>query len=115
MSDEPRPAPAFDGRSRDWPGRDACLLMLGGTWDSGAATRRLVYAVVAAVVVMPIVAAGQRTRDDLAAAVRRILNLDEDLSVLFARREDPGLSWTAAGAGRMGRTPTVFEAVVKTN
>jgi 3-methyladenine DNA glycosylase/8-oxoguanine DNA glycosylase len=58
---------------------------------------------------------GQRTRDDLAAAVRRILNLDEDLSEFYALvANDPGLSWTAAGAGRMLRTPTVFEAVVKT-
>jgi hypothetical protein len=29
--------------------------------------------------------------------------------------DDPDLSWTASGAGRMLRTPTVFEAEVKTN
>src|SRR5205085_4874882 len=28
--------------------------------------------------------------------------------------EDPELAWAARGAGRMLRTPTVFEAVVKT-
>jgi 3-methyladenine DNA glycosylase/8-oxoguanine DNA glycosylase len=57
----------------------------------------------------------QRTADDLAAAVRRILNLDEDLAEFYALvADDPVLSWSAAGAGRMLRTPTVFEAVVKT-
>jgi hypothetical protein len=58
---------------------------------------------------------GQRTRDDLTAAVRRIVNLDEDLSEFYALvANDLGLSWASEGAGRMLRTPTVFEAVVKT-
>src|SRR6266498_3890476 len=58
---------------------------------------------------------GQRAEDDLTAAVRQILNLDEDLSEFYALVEDdPDLSWAAAGAGRMLRTPTVFEAAVKT-
>jgi hypothetical protein len=57
----------------------------------------------------------QRTSRDLTAAVRQILNLDEDLSEFYALvADDPDLSWTAAGAGRMLRTPTVFEAAVKT-
>src|SRR5207237_1095677 len=47
--------------------------------------------------------------------VRRILSLDEDLSEFYAAAaEDPELSWAVSGAGRMLRTPTVFEAVVKT-
>src|SRR5207237_4642130 len=47
--------------------------------------------------------------------VRRILSLDEDLSEFYAAAaEDPELAWAAHGAGRMLRTPTVFEAVVKT-
>jgi len=47
--------------------------------------------------------------------VRTILNLDEDLSGFYALvAEDPDLAWAARGAGRMLRTPTVFEAVVKT-
>jgi len=47
--------------------------------------------------------------------VRRILNLDEDLSQFYALvADDPDPSWAAAGAGRMLRTPTVFEAAVKT-
>jgi N-glycosylase/DNA lyase len=58
---------------------------------------------------------GTRVARDLESAVRRILNLDEDLSEFYALvRNDPALSWAAAGAGRMLRTPTVFEAVVKT-
>jgi N-glycosylase/DNA lyase len=58
---------------------------------------------------------GERAADELKAAVRRILNLDEDLSEFYALvADDPDLSWAVAGAGRMLRTPTVFEAVVKT-
>lgn len=58
---------------------------------------------------------GDRATDDLNGSVRRILNLDEDLSEFYALvANDPGLSWAVAGAGRMLRTPTVFEAVVKT-
>jgi 3-methyladenine DNA glycosylase/8-oxoguanine DNA glycosylase len=52
---------------------------------------------------------------ELESSVRRILNLDEDLSEFYTLvRDDPALSWAATGAGRMLRTPTVFEAVVKT-
>jgi N-glycosylase/DNA lyase len=51
----------------------------------------------------------------LKEAVRRILNLDEDLFEFYALvGNDPELSWSANGAGRMLRTPTVFEAVIKT-
>jgi len=47
--------------------------------------------------------------------VRKILNLGEDLSGFYeAAAGDPELAWATAGAGRMLRTPTVFEAVVKT-
>src|SRR5438034_9258874 len=58
---------------------------------------------------------GTRSSRDLDAAVRRILNLDEDLSEFYVLvQADPDLSWAAGGAGRMLRTPTVFEAVIKT-
>jgi N-glycosylase/DNA lyase len=58
---------------------------------------------------------GQQAARDLTAAVRQILNLDEDLSEFYALvSDDPDLSWAAAGSGRMLRTPTVFEAAVKT-
>ena len=58
---------------------------------------------------------GERGRSALANTVRKILNLDEDLSGFYeAAAGDPELGWATAGAGRMLRTPTVFEAVVKT-
>jgi N-glycosylase/DNA lyase len=47
--------------------------------------------------------------------IRHMLRLDEDLSPFYVlARADPQLAWTAAGAGRMMRSPTVFEDVVKT-
>lgn len=59
--------------------------------------------------------------DDAAAAeavyvaVRRVLALDVDLSGLYERAaEDPDLSWVTGGAGRIGRSPWVFDDVVKT-
>jgi 3-methyladenine DNA glycosylase/8-oxoguanine DNA glycosylase len=53
--------------------------------------------------------------DELTAAVRHMLRLDEDLSAFYARAaEDPQLGWVAEGAGRMLRSPTVFEDLVKT-
>lgn len=58
---------------------------------------------------------GEPAAEDLVRSVRRILNLDEDLSEFYALvADDPDLSWAVTGAGRMLRTPTVFEAVVKT-
>jgi N-glycosylase/DNA lyase len=51
----------------------------------------------------------------LADTARHILRLDEDLSGFYqAAREDPDLAWATSGAGRMLRSPTVFEDVVKT-
>jgi N-glycosylase/DNA lyase len=53
--------------------------------------------------------------DELAAVIRHMLRLDEDLSEFYARAaEDPELAWAAVGAGRMLRSPTVFEDLVKT-
>ena len=47
--------------------------------------------------------------------VRRMLALDQDLSAFYAvAAADPALVWVTAGAGRMLRSPTVFEDVVKT-
>ena len=47
--------------------------------------------------------------------LRRMLNLDEDLSGFYAvAAEDPLLAWVTRGAGRMLRNPTVYEDVVKT-
>lgn len=55
-------------------------------------------------------------RDEVAGAVRRMLRLDEDLSAFYARCEEAGGSWAAVpgGLGRLLRSPTVFEDVVKT-
>jgi 3-methyladenine DNA glycosylase/8-oxoguanine DNA glycosylase len=47
--------------------------------------------------------------------VRSVLRLDQDLSAFYVlATADPDLAWAAAGAGRMLRSPTVFEDVVKT-
>ena len=51
----------------------------------------------------------------LVASVAHVLRLDEDLSGLYAEiADDPDLAWVVTGAGRMLRSPTVFEDVVKT-
>ena len=58
---------------------------------------------------------GARTRSGLRRSVRRVLNLDEDLSPLYeVAKTDVDLAWIAVGAGRMARGATVFEDVVKT-
>ena len=52
---------------------------------------------------------------ELAATVRHMFRLDEDLSPFYTLvAKDGELSWCATGAGRMLRAPTVFEDVVKT-
>jgi len=58
---------------------------------------------------------GTQTRDTLSATVSHMFRLDEDLSPFYELvSDDPGLHWSAVGAGRMLRAPTVFEDVVKT-
>jgi N-glycosylase/DNA lyase len=58
---------------------------------------------------------GLRQTAALLAGVRHVLRLDEDLSGFYAlAAADPDLAWAAAGAGRMIRSSTVFEDVVKT-
>jgi N-glycosylase/DNA lyase len=59
--------------------------------------------------------AGERVREALARQLRHMFRLDEDLSSFYeVAREDEALAWAALGAGRMLRSPTVFEDVVKT-
>jgi 3-methyladenine DNA glycosylase/8-oxoguanine DNA glycosylase len=54
-------------------------------------------------------------RDAIMVTVARVLHLDQDLSAFYAiAADDPQLSWASTGAGRMLRSPTVFEDVVKT-
>jgi N-glycosylase/DNA lyase len=56
-----------------------------------------------------------RTLDAVRRAVGHILRLDEDLSSFYTlAAADPDLAWASAGAGRMIRSSTVFEDVVKT-
>ena len=61
------------------------------------------------------VLAGSASMADLRPAVAHVLRLDEDLSPFYNSAEgDPDLKWVRKGAGRMIRSPTVFEEVVKT-
>jgi len=58
---------------------------------------------------------GPRIQQRVREVVARMLNLHEDLSQLYAvAAADPELAWVTSGAGRMLRSPTVFEDVVKT-
>jgi N-glycosylase/DNA lyase len=58
---------------------------------------------------------GEAQAAALSAAVRRMLCLADDLSGFYtAVSGDPDLAWAARGAGRLLRSPTVFEDVVKT-
>ncbi len=58
---------------------------------------------------------GVRGEASLRRVLRRVLNLDEDLSGFYeVAAADRELAWAAAGAGRMLRSPTVFEDVIKT-
>lgn len=57
---------------------------------------------------------GRRGAETLAATMRHVLHMDEDLSEFYdLARSDPDLAWVARGAGRMIRSPTVFEEVVR--
>ncbi len=51
----------------------------------------------------------------LAETAAHMLRLDADLSGFYeVAAQDPDLAWATEGAGRMVRSPTVFEDVVKT-
>jgi N-glycosylase/DNA lyase len=59
--------------------------------------------------------AGRASVAHARAAAANVLRLDEDLSPFYAAAAaDPELAWVTSGAGRMIRSPTVFEEVVKT-
>ena len=69
----------------------------------------------AAVEIVGRAVSSARSTERLLSAVRHILRMDEDLSGFYARvATDPALAWVASGAGRMLRSQTVFEDVVKT-
>jgi 3-methyladenine DNA glycosylase/8-oxoguanine DNA glycosylase len=60
-------------------------------------------------------AAGPRVRSAVKDVTAQMLQLHEDLSGFYATAAgDPALSWVVSGAGRMLRSPSVFEDVVKT-
>jgi hypothetical protein len=58
---------------------------------------------------------GVRTHKTVSATVSHMFRLDEDLSAFYELVRDGEPAWSALGAGRMLRAPTVFEDVVKTN
>src|SRR2546428_945551 len=63
----------------------------------------------------PGVARVDGANEQVLTQLRHMFRLDEDLSPFYSvAREDEELAWAAAGAGRMLRSPTVFEDVVKT-
>jgi N-glycosylase/DNA lyase len=58
---------------------------------------------------------GAAARRAIADGAALVLRLDQDLSSFYAAAaEDPDLGWVSSGAGRMLRSPTVWEDVVKT-
>jgi N-glycosylase/DNA lyase len=58
---------------------------------------------------------GAAAREAVAAGAAHVLRLDQDLSAFYqTAAQDPDLAWVTAGAGRMLRSPTVWEDVVKT-
>lgn len=59
---------------------------------------------------------GAQGEDELLNAVRRMFRLDEDLTAFYARCRAEGAAWVPAtrGLGRLLRSPTVFEDLVRT-
>jgi len=60
-------------------------------------------------------APGQVAASEIRSKVAHVLRLDEDLSDFYELvRTDASLQWVTTGAGRMIRSATVFEEVIKT-
>lgn len=60
-------------------------------------------------------APGERSFARLVEMTRHVLRLDEDLSPFYdVAARDEELAWVASGAGRMIRSASVFEEIVKT-
>jgi 3-methyladenine DNA glycosylase/8-oxoguanine DNA glycosylase len=59
---------------------------------------------------------GKRAVAQITAQVKHLLRLDDDMGIFYALlKEEPQLAWVVdAGAGRMLRSPTVFEDLIKT-
>jgi 3-methyladenine DNA glycosylase/8-oxoguanine DNA glycosylase len=59
--------------------------------------------------------ASEKVAGEIGRRVAHILRLDEDLSEFYSlAKNDPQLAWVNAGAGRLIRSATAFEEVVKT-
>lgn len=88
------------------------VLALG---KSRAVTVRLAETKQGVSVVAPV-KPGKRDVERVARDVRHMLRLDDDMSLFYeALAGEPDFNWIAgAGAGRMLRSPTVFEDLVKT-
>lgn len=84
--------------------------------DGGAQSIRILEADPGALRVESVSALkGTKAKPRVLGIARHLLRLDEDLSGFYARAaKDDGLSWVTAGAGRMLRSQSVFEDVVKT-
>jgi N-glycosylase/DNA lyase len=94
---------------------DARTLELTFALDGGARSVRVAPGRRGHAAVEPLGASLGRERDRVLAVVAHVLRLDEDLSEFYAlAASDPQLDWVTTGAGRMLRSPTVFEDVTKT-
>src|SRR5205814_991939 len=94
---------------------DARTLELTFALDGGARSVRVAPGRRGYAAVEPIGDPLGRDRERILATVAHVLRLDEDLSEFYAlAASDPQLDWVGAGAGRMLRSPTVFEDVTKT-
>jgi 3-methyladenine DNA glycosylase/8-oxoguanine DNA glycosylase len=84
--------------------------------DGVANTLRISQADVHVARVQASIDASSRKRNGrLLDAARHLLRLDEDLTPFYDKAAtDPALSWVTTGAGRMLRSPKVFDDVVKT-
>ncbi len=90
---------------------DVTLALSGGARTLTITSGRPGHAAVQTAGVRP----GKRATGEIVEAAAHVLRLGDDLSDLYALvAEDPDLAWAAAGAGRLIRSPTVFEDVVKT-
>jgi N-glycosylase/DNA lyase len=100
-----------------FPDHDASTLVM--TIEVGSGRARTVQVEPggprSALVTVKGAAPGKATGERIVDRVRHVLRLDEDLSPFYeVAREDPELAWVTSGAGRMVRSPTVFEEIVKT-
>lgn len=60
-------------------------------------------------------APGNRAGASILQGAAHVLRLDQDLSGFYQKAtRDPAMAWVTQGAGRMLRSPTTFEDVVKT-